>query len=281
MKKHFKTFGAFFVVALTLSACTPSQPIQDPNEPLAIDSPILEPVVAETTVEDAIKKLFSAKYDKPIPEITIKISAQDDTHIKGGVNFSPGGTGNGGLFLAVKENGQWKLIYDGNGSVSCSEIREYGFTQNLLEGVCDPLPVTENPAETPDETMIVKIYFNNPDIDPNWDFECSNVLAVEREIPKTKGVAMAAITELLKGPTAAEKNSGYMTNINSGVKVQSLTVQNGVAKIDFNEQLQYQVGGSCRTSAIIAQIKQTLKQFSAVNSVIISINGETEVILQP
>ena len=229
-------------------------------------------------MEDLIKELFSQKYDKPISEINIIITGQDDTHVRGGVSFSPGGSANSGMFLAVKDNGQWKLIYDGNGSVNCPEIVEYGFTQDLLDGICDPLPIEEPIA---DGTMTVRVYFNNPDTDPNWAFECSNVLAVGREIPQTRGIAMATIKELLKGPTNAEENSGYMTNINSGVEVQSLTIQNGVAKIDFNEQLQYQIGGSCQTSAIIAQIKQTLKQFSTVNDVVISINGETEAILQP
>jgi len=45
--------------------------------------------------------------------------------------------------------------------------------------------------------------------------------------------------------------------------------------------LQYQVGGSCRVSAIRAQIIETLKQFSTVKNVVISINGRTEDILQP
>jgi spore germination protein GerM len=140
----------------------------------------------------------------------------------------------------------------------------------------------EKPAEKPvSETTVVKVFFNNPKIDPNWEFECSNVFAVERTIPKTDAVALAAITELLKGPTAAEIEKGYMTNINSGVKVQKLTIVNSVAKIDFNEQLQFQVGGSCKISAIYAQIKQTLKQFPSVKDVIISINGQTEDILQP
>lgn len=136
-------------------------------------------------------------------------------------------------------------------------------------------------AETPAKNIIVKIYFNNPKTDPNWEFECSNVLPVEREIPYTKSVALATINELLKGPTDAEKTKGYVSNINSGVKVQKLTIVNSVAKIDFNEQLQYQVGGSCKTSAIIAQIKQTLKQFKTIKDVIISIDGESESILQP
>ena len=139
-----------------------------------------------------------------------------------------------------------------------------------------PIPDSSGPivlAPTTNETMTIEVYFNNPDTDPNWAFECTNVLPVERTIPQTSGIAMATIKELLKGPTISEKNSGYVTNINSGVEVQSLTIQNGIANIDFNEQLQYQVGGSCKTSAIIAQIKQTLKQFSTVSDVIISING--------
>ncbi|MCX6734865.1 MAG: GerMN domain-containing protein [Candidatus Peregrinibacteria bacterium] len=156
----------------------------------------------------------------------------------------------------------------------------------------DPKPVEEKvvqaatpepkaEAATTQANMVVKVYFNNPKIDPNWDFECSNVLAVERTIPKTESVASAAIAELLKGPTDAEKSKGYMSNINTGVKVQGISIKDGIAKIDFNEQLQFQVGGSCKISAIYAQIKQTLKQFSSVKDVVISINGQTENILQP
>jgi len=279
MKKYFKSLGAVFFVLFILLGCTPSQPIPDPNEALADEPIAIESQIVEPTLENSLKELFFVKYNVPVSEITIKISAQDETHVKGGVSFAPSGTWNGGLFLAVKVNDKWKLIYDGNGSVSCLEIRKYGFTQDLLEGVCDPI-ATKVPAVV-NETIVVKVYFNNPDNDPNWAFECSNVFAVEREIPQTQGIALSTVKELLIGPTSAEKNSGYVTNINSGVKIQSLTVKNGVAKIDFNEQLQYQVGGSCKISAIIAQIKQTLKQFSTVNDVVISINGETEAILQP
>lgn len=143
------------------------------------------------------------------------------------------------------------------------------------------IPTTETTAEASTKTMIIKVFFNNPKTDPNWNFECSNVFAVERTISKTDSVAIAAINELLKGPTAAEIAKGYMTNLNSGIKVQKLTIVNSVAKIDFNEQLQFQVGGSCKISAIYAQIKQTLKQFPSVKDVIISINGQTEDILQP
>ncbi len=142
-----------------------------------------------------------------------------------------------------------------------------------------PNPTAEAAAET--TTTTVKAYFSNTSLDPNKEFTCNGVFAVERNIPKTTSVGLAAIQELLKGPTDAEKAKGYTTNINTGVKVQKLTIQNSVAKVDFNAQLEYQVGGSCRITAIIAQIRQTLKQFPTIKSVIISIDGRTEDILQP
>jgi len=123
------------------------------------------------------------------------------------------------------------------------------------------------------------VFFNNDRMDP--EFSCNKVFPVEREILKTQAVARAALTELLKGPTEAEKAQGFFTSINPGVKIQELTIENGVARVDFDSQLEFQVGGSCRVSAIRAEITQTLKQFPTVNSVIISIDGRTEDILQP
>jgi hypothetical protein len=129
------------------------------------------------------------------------------------------------------------------------------------------------------ETTKVNIYFNNSRMDA--EFSCNKVFPTERIIPKTQAIARAAIEELLKGPTETEKSQDFFTSINSGVKIQGLVIEDGVAKIDFDEQMEFQVGGSCRVSAIRSQIIETLKQFSTVKSVIISINGRTEDILQP
>ena len=140
--------------------------------------------------------------------------------------------------------------------------------------------VTKEIPEIPKvESMTVKVFFNNSQMDS--EFSCNKVFSVERKILKTQAVARAVLTELLKGPTEEEKAQGFFTSINPGVKIQQLTIENGVAKVDFDEQLEFQVGGSCRVSAIRAEITQTLKQFPTINSVIISINGRTEDILQP
>ena len=139
-----------------------------------------------------------------------------------------------------------------------------------------PVRFKQSSAE---ETTKFKIYFSNSKLDP--EFTCVKVFPVTREIPKTQAVARAALDELLNGLTEKEKADKYLTNINEGVKIQRLEVKDGIAKVDFNDKLEFQVGGSCRVAAIRAQITETLKQFPTVKEVVISINGRTEDILQP
>lgn len=130
------------------------------------------------------------------------------------------------------------------------------------------------------EAMTVKVFFNNSQMDP--EFSCNKVFAIERKIAKTEAPARKALELLLEGAlTFAEQEQGFGSSINPGVKIQRLTIENGAANVDFDEQMQFQVGGSCRVSAIRAQITETLKQFPTVDNVIISINGRTEDILQP
>ncbi len=130
------------------------------------------------------------------------------------------------------------------------------------------------------ETMKVKVFFPNSKLDPEM-LDCSIVYPVTREIEKTVAVGRAALTELFKGTTDQEEDLGYFSNINEGVEIQSLSIKEGVAYVDLNDKLQEEVGGSCKVTSIRAQISETLKQFSTVDSVVISIDGETEDILQP
>lgn len=43
------------------------------------------------------------------------------------------------------------------------------------------------------------------------------------------------LEELLKGPTSADKEAGFFTSINPGVKIQSLTIENGVTRAELDE----------------------------------------------
>ena len=135
--------------------------------------------------------------------------------------------------------------------------------------------------EASKELMSSKIFLSDSRFVNEPYFDCSRTIAVGRQVPKTSAVARATIEALLRGATQEEINQGYVSNINSGVRIQSLTITDGVARIDFDEQLEFQVGGSCRVAAIRGQIIDTLKQFASVESVIVSIDGRTEDILQP
>jgi len=131
------------------------------------------------------------------------------------------------------------------------------------------------------DLMPIEIYFGTPETAGPPDYDCQEVTPVVRQIKTTKAVALAALLELLKGPTAKEKEGGFITSINSDVAIQELSIIDGVARVDFNDQLEAGVGGSCRVGAIRAQITETLKQFSSVDEVIISVDGRVEDILQP
>lgn len=129
------------------------------------------------------------------------------------------------------------------------------------------------------ETSAVKVFFSNNKLDP--EISCDKVFPVERIIPKTQTPAEQALKLLLAGPTDKDVENGFSTSINMDVKINSLNIENGIAKADFDDQLENGVGGSCRVAAIRAQIAETLKQFPTVNDAVISVNGRTEDILQP
>lgn len=162
----------------------------------------------------------------------------------------------------------------GNGPSLTVEVFDYSAKDGTLQDLVK-IPVVLSTLDT----ATVKVFFMNNGLDP--EITCQKTFPVAREIIKTKEVAYLALTELLKGPTASDKKAGYDTTIPSGVKINSLNIRGGTAYADFDSTLEYQVGGSCRVSAISHQITDTLKQFSSVKKVVISINGRTEDILQP
>jgi hypothetical protein len=130
------------------------------------------------------------------------------------------------------------------------------------------------------DTIAVKVFFGSETKNPGAT-DCKKVFPVERQITKTTATAKASLEELLKGPTQEELDQKYFTSINSGVKLQKITIKDSIAYADFDETLEKAVGGSCRVAAIASQITETLKQFSSIKNVVISINGRTEDILQP
>ena len=148
-------------------------------------------------------------------------------------------------------------------------------TSAITDGVYDEMTaqMVEVPAEP--TTMTVQVFFVEVE-----DGE-ERIVARDREVAETVAVGRAAVEALLAGPTEAELAEGLTTAINDGVVLQDLVIADGVATADFNAQLDEGVAGSAMVMAIRGQIEQTLLQFDTVTEVVISIDGETEEILQP
>ncbi len=118
----------------------------------------------------------------------------------------------------------------------------------------------------------VYVFFSNANLDPA--VSCTKVFPVARVIDDTPSFLLGTLQELLKGPTAEEKNAGYLSEIAPEANIQSLIADEGDVAVDFNPSPN-PGGGSCRVTAIRAQITETLKQFGSVRHVLISSNGST------
>jgi len=125
----------------------------------------------------------------------------------------------------------------------------------------------------------VNIYLSNSKM--GSDEDCSKVFPVTRKILNAETFGPGALEALLKGLNLEDKENGYSTAINDNVLVQKFEILNKVAFVDFNSGFNEGVAGSCRVEAIVAQIENTLNNLSDIDSVVISVNGKTEGILEP
>lgn len=155
------------------------------------------------------------------------------------------------------------------------EVFNYSAKDGSIENLV-VVPVIFPPAET----MELKLYFNNDKFDPTM-LDCSKVYPITRIVKKTITPAKEGLMLLLAGVSEEESEEGYFSNIPKGVNLKSLKIEGQKAYVDFDENLQKSIGGSCRVSAIRAQIEETLKQFDSINEVQISIEGKSSEILQP
>ncbi len=102
-------------------------------------------------------------------------------------------------------------------------------------------------SQPPRGAMTVKVYF----------FKGDKLVEVERRVESTDPLK-AAISNLLAGPTSSEKSEGISTAIPEGVRLISSSIESGVARLDFSEEMKKYGGGSTWVIAIENQIKKTV-----------------------
>ncbi len=150
------------------------------------------------------------------------------------------------------------------GSVGSLEVFDYSAKDGAV------IDLVAFPVKFPSlESMVVKTYWTNTETSGL----CSSVTATERRVAKSAAVGYTALTELLAGPNTPESSAQLSTSIPPFVSIKSLTINDGVAKVEFSKSLE--TGGSCRVTSIRSQIESTLKQFPTVTSVIISTEGRS------
>jgi germination protein M len=98
------------------------------------------------------------------------------------------------------------------------------------------------------------------------------VAPVRRLVPHTSALARASLMALLRGPTAAERRSGYASMIPSGTVLRDLALANGLLTVDLSSRFQAG-GGSVSMQLRVAQVVFTATQFSSVRRVAFRLDG--------
>ena len=98
---------------------------------------------------------------------------------------------------------------------------------------------------------------------------------VAREI-EGPGVARGALTELLEGPTPQESNLDIASpfSANTAGTLNDITIEDGVARVDFVDFSVQVDTDACTKSAIVDSLDKTLLQFPTVTSTRYSFDGD-------
>ena len=135
---------------------------------------------------------------------------------------------------------------------------------------CEMIP----PALVSEETMKIQLYFTD-----DISNECEKTTPVERIIPKTPSVARAALSELFVGPKKGEIDQGVSSPFSQKTKsiLKDIIIQNNTAYVHLVDirSLIPSVNSRCGSAQFMAEIEDTLKQFSSIKKVVYAINGST------
>ncbi|MFH1443883.1 MAG: hypothetical protein ABIG34_00650 [Candidatus Peregrinibacteria bacterium] len=69
-------------------------------------------------------------------QISLTMEQQTENHARASVRFGSEGSP-GGIVLAVQNNGIWRVVFEGNGSVDCPALKAEMFPEEMLVGICD------------------------------------------------------------------------------------------------------------------------------------------------
>ena len=129
------TIPLLFFSAVILGGCTLqiNPPANVPNltptitltsTPTVTFTPTASPtpsVDEMSTIKAAVKKALVVEHGDSANELNITVSKISGDFSQGGASAS----GGGGMWFAAKVNGDWKLVWDGNGTILCTDLTAY------------------------------------------------------------------------------------------------------------------------------------------------------------
>lgn len=105
---------------------TQNAPATITQEPMPTQAPqvvtTVAPTVDETaTLTAAMKTAIVAKRGSDAASLTYTVSKIEGNYAQGAASSGAGG----GMWFAAKVNGTWNLVWDGNGTILCSDLTNY------------------------------------------------------------------------------------------------------------------------------------------------------------
>jgi germination protein M len=129
-------------------------------------------------------------------------------------------------------------------------------------------PSSPSPS-TSAETMIVRAY-----LVLDGDQGVGGLVPTLRVVPKTTGVARAAMGALLDSASIRDSYQQLSTAIPPTTKLLDLSIKDGVATVDLSRDFA-SGGGSASSFLRLGQVVYTLTQFSTIRSVLFQVEGQT------
>jgi hypothetical protein len=124
----------------------------------------------------------------------------------------------------------------------------------------------------------IAVFFDNPALELSAQSHRDSTAFPFGEFPVARVIRSArperqAILELLRGPTRAEADSGYTTNLDR-LRLSKFSLSRGQARVWLRGKLLLK--GTLSASRLRQQVERTLKQFRTVRSVTLTINGRKD-----
>ncbi len=216
-----------------------------------------------------------ARVGEPGQQVNVTVQWEDGTQFARLFTTLPGLDGRGLVITAL----DWVIVpRPSHPATQPGQVQIHAVNGQLLAWQPVQLLHPEDP-----QTMHTDVY---------W-VEGEQTVATSVAIPRTLGIGRAALNVLLWGPVPGNA-SAYTTAIptpedilryplrgpewGERVRLQALRIADGVAYADFSGEILAHTGGAAQVLLMRAQIEHTLLQFSTVDQVVITVEGNADML---